>query len=117
MDKYAEGIKGEEQAKEYLISKGYEIVAQNVNYPNIGELDIVAKQGGVLVFVEVRTRSDNVFGHPFETMTKSKINKVVRASRRFLFENKIFCTGYRYDVIGIFRGRVEHIENAFFAHW
>ena len=117
MDKYAEGIKGEEQAKEYLVGEGYEIVAQNVNYPNVGELDIVAKQGGTLVFVEVRTRSDNVFGHPFETMTPAKIKKVVAASRRFLYENKIFCNAYRYDVIAVFRGRVDHLENAFFAHW
>ena len=117
MDKYAEGIKGEETAKEYLIEKGYEIIAQNVNYPNVGELDIVAKQGGTLVFVEVRTRSDNVFGHPFETFTKTKINRVVKASRRFLMENKIPCSGYRYDAIAVFRGRVEHLEAAFMAHW
>ncbi|MBR1746642.1 MAG: YraN family protein [Clostridia bacterium] len=117
MDKYGEGIKGEELAKKYLIEKGYEIIAQNVNYPNVGELDIVAMQGGILVFVEVRTRSDNVFGHPFETFTKTKINKVVKASRRFLMDHKIRCSGYRYDAIAVFRGRVEHIESAFFAHW
>ena len=117
MDKYGEGVRGEEIAKQYLIDKGYEIIAQNVDYPNVGELDIVAKQGGMLVFVEVRTRSDNVFGHPFETFTKAKINKVVKASRRYLYENKILCSGYRYDAIAVFRGNVEHIENAFFAHW
>lgn len=117
MDKYAEGVKGEELAKQYLIDKGYEIVAQNVNYPNVGELDIVAKKGGTLVFVEVRTRSDNVFGHPFESFTKAKINKVVKASRLFLSDHKIFCNEYRYDAIAVFRGNIEHIESAFFAHW
>lgn len=117
MDKYAEGIKGEELAKRYLENKGYKIVASNVNYPGIGELDIVALHGNVLVFIEVRTRSDNAFGHPFETFTKSKISKVVKASQMFLGENKIVCGGYRYDAIAVFRGEVEHIEDAFFAKW
>ena len=117
MDKYAEGIKGEELAKEYLINNGYKILAQNVNYPNVGELDIVAMDGKTMVFVEVRTRSDNVFGHPFETFTKSKIYKVVKASRRFLYDNKIYCEGYRYDAIAVFRGEIEHIKDAFYAKW
>ena len=117
MDKYAEGVKGEEIAKEYLVKQGYKIIAQNVSYPNIGELDIVAMDGKTLVFIEVRTRSDNVFGHPFETFTKSKINKVVKASRRFLYYNKIYAEEYRYDAIAVFRGEVEHIKSAFFAKW
>ena len=117
MDKYAEGVKGEELAKEYLLKNGYKIIAQNVNYPQVGELDIVAMDGNTLVFIEVRTRSDNVFGHPFESFTQAKIRKVVKASRRFLFENKISCGGYRYDAIAVFRGQIEHIKEAFFAKW
>lgn len=117
MDKYAEGVKGEVIAKEYLENKGYEILDANVNFPNVGELDIVAKYGNTLVFVEVRTRSDNTFGHPFETFTKAKIARVVKASRRYLAENKIQCEKYRYDAIAVFRGNVEHIEDAFMAHW
>ena len=117
MDKYAEGVNGEVAAKEYLESKGYEIIDTNVNFPNVGELDIVAKYGNTLVFVEVRTRSDNVFGHPFETFTKAKINKVIKASRRFLSTHKIPCEKYRYDAIAVFRGNIEHIEDAFMAHW
>lgn len=117
MDKYGEGIKGEEIAKDYLKKLGYKIIASNVNYPNIGELDIVAMDGKILVFVEVRTRSDNAYGHPFETFTKDKIKKVVAASRRYLAENKVICRGYRYDAVAVFRGTPELIKDAFYAKW
>ncbi len=117
MDKYALGTEGEAEARNYLESIGYKIIDVNVNFPQIGELDIVATDGNVLVFVEVRTRSDNVFGNPLETLTKGKIRKVVAASKRYLMEHKAFYDGYRYDVIGILRGNVTHIKNAFYAYW
>lgn len=117
MDKYASGVKGEEIAKEFLQAKGYAIVAQNIFYPNIGEIDIIAKDGNILVFVEVRTRTDNFFGNPLETITKAKIKKIVNTSRKYLSEHKISCQGYRYDVIGILYDKITHIENAFYARW
>lgn len=117
MDKYAEGIKGEVLAKNYLEENGYVILDTNVNFPRVGELDIVAKDGNTLVFVEVRTRSDNLYGHPFETVTKAKIAKIVKASRRYLYEHKVLCTGYRYDVIAVFRGEIEHLKDAFLPYW
>ncbi len=117
MDKYGVGVKGEVVAKEYLQKLGYEILDCNVNFPKAGELDIVAMDGRTLVFVEVRTRQDNAFGHPFETFTKSKIAKVVKASRMYLSENDVKCDFYRYDAIAVFRDNVEHIKDAFFAKW
>lgn len=117
MDKYGVGVKGEVAAKEYLINLGYRILDCNVNFPRVGELDIVALDGRTLVFVEVRTREDNAFGHPFETFTKSKIAKVVKASRLYLTENEVKCENYRYDAIAVFRGNVEHIKDAFYAKW
>ena len=117
MDKYATGIKGEISAKKFLVDLGYVIVDENVNFPNVGELDIVAKDGNVLVFVEVRTRADARYGNPLETITKAKINRIVKASRRYLSDKKIICGGYRYDVIGILNDNVTHIKNAFFARW
>ncbi|MGN0768502.1 MAG: YraN family protein [Christensenellales bacterium] len=117
MDKYAVGITGESEAKDYLESIGYKIVDTNVNFPGVGELDIVATDGNVLVFVEVRTRSDNFFGNPLESLTQGKIKKIIAASKRYLAAHKSFYGGYRYDVIGILRGNVTHIKNAFYAYW
>lgn len=117
MDKYAEGVKGEVSAKEFLINNGYVILDTNVNFPRVGELDIVAKDGEVLAFIEVRTRTDNAFGHPLETLTKAKISRIVKASRAYLSEHNINCSSYRYDVVSVFRGKTELIKDAFYAKW
>lgn len=117
MDKYAEGVKGEVSAKEFLVKNGFAILDTNVSFPGVGELDIVAKDGDVLAFIEVRTRSDNAFGHPLETLTKTKISKIVRASGAYLSEHKIKCSSYRYDVVSVFRGKTELLKDAFYAKW
>ena len=117
MDRYALGVKGEKMAYDYLESKGYEMLATNVNYPQIGELDIVAKDGQTLVFVEVRTRADNSFGHPLETFTKAKQQKVVKASRRYIMQYKPKANEYRYDAVAIINEQIIHIPNAFYAKW
>lgn len=117
MDKYALGDSGEMLAQNFLTEKGYVILDANVRYPNVGEIDIVAKDGGTLVFVEVRARSDDRFGHPLETITPAKIKKVVAASRRYLLLNKVPASGYRFDVVSVLRDTPMLIKNAFYAHW
>ena len=117
MDKYALGDKGEMIAQELLKNSGYVILDTNVNFPNVGEIDIVAKDGGVLCFVEVRAHSDKRFGHPLETITPAKIRRIVAASRRYLTLHKIPASGYRYDVISIIGDTPELYKNAFYAHW
>lgn len=117
MDNAEIGIKGEIVAKKYLEDLGYKIVATNINYPTVGELDIVALDGQTMVFVEVRTRADNKFGHPFETVTKDKQRKIIASSRRYIMENKPKCKFFRFDVIAVIHDKVEHLQNAFLASW
>lgn len=117
MDRYGLGVQGEQLALEYLVSKNYKIVARNISYPNVGEIDIIAMDGQTMVFVEVRTRSDNSFGNPLETLTKAKLNKIVKASRRYILEYKPSVSCFRYDVIAVLRDTCQHIENAFYAKW
>ena len=117
MDKYALGLQGEILAAKHLESLGYKIIDKNVNFPGVGELDLVCVDGKSLVFVEVRTRSDNVFGDPLESVTPQKIRKIVAASRRYLQKHNERYEGYRYDVIGIINENVTHIRDAFWAHW
>lgn len=118
MDKYATGLCGEVIAREFLENKKYKIIDTNVSFHNIGEIDLVAEDGDTLVFVEVRTRADNKFGNPLETLTPSKRKKIVAASRRYLMQsNKNTYSAYRYDVIGIIHDSITHIENAFYAYW
>ncbi len=117
MDIDATGQKGEITARIFLENNGYIILDTNVNYPGVGELDIVAKDGNTLVFVEVRTRFDAAYGHPFETITAAKKRKIVMASRRYISQKKVYAESYRYDVVSVFRDTPELIKDAFYAYW
>lgn len=117
MDKYSSGLKAEIKARGYLEQKGYSILDTNVAYKNIGELDIVAKDGTQLVFVEVRYRSTNAYGHPLETLTSVKRNRIIRASACYIAETKSKFSNIRFDVVAITDSSLEHIENAFFRGW
>lgn len=107
------GLKGEVEAQEYLKNKGYEIVA--TNYKNkIGEIDIICKKDGVLVFVEVKTRESLKFGHPREAVNYHKQIKIRNVAIGYLkYKNLYEKCPIRFDVIDIVGQNLTHIENAF----
>jgi putative endonuclease len=110
------GDRGEEVAARYLEAQGYQIVARNFRW-RLGELDIVARQGDVLVFVEVKSQYRGGFGDPETWVTPKKQRQVSLAARRFLQVNEIEDVDCRFDVIAVTFGgkepRIHHIENAF----
>lgn len=113
----AEGITAEYLAAEFLKNIGYKIVAANVNYPGAGELDIVALDGKDLVIAEVKYRGNHDFGYPVESMTKSKVRKILKATERFLMETDVKYNGVRFDVLTVTDNGVEQIKNAFYGYW
>ena len=106
---------GEEAAARYLQNLGYEIVARNLR-TEYGELDLVARKAGVLVFVEVKARRSAHFGHPEESVTPAKQEHIVSAAQAYL-QTQPTDTEWRVDVIAV-RPRVGeppeivHFENA-----
>lgn len=110
------GLEGEERAVEYLKDKGYEIVCRNYRYGK-GEIDIIAHDGDELVFIEVKTRSNEAFGHPVYALTQSKQKQIIRIAKSYLHERDITDKIVRFDVITIEHegGRevLEHIKDAF----
>lgn len=67
-----------------------------------GELDLVADDGGVCVFVEVRSRTGDEHGHPLETVGASKRARIVRSARLFLDSERVDAPGgFRFDVVGV----------------
>lgn len=115
------GAKGEEIATRYLKKKGYRIIERNYRV-RLGEIDIIAEHGGELVFIEVKTRSDILFGSPFESITAQKQQQLSKVALDYI--NKTQCHDHpaRFDVVGIeFReGRstnrdvkIELLQNAF----
>ena len=73
--KDALGRRGEEIAAAYLVTAGFRVLARNWRCP-VGEIDIVAHEGPTLVVVEVKTRTTDAFGHPFEAVTPAKLRRL-----------------------------------------
>ena len=109
------GQKGEGLAVKYLKNKGYKIIEQNYKTP-IGEIDIIAKDGGILVFIEVKTRESLRHGKPFESINSYKRNKIARVALLYLKRLKD-VPPCRFDVMSIYyehgRPECELIKDAF----
>ena len=113
------GRRGEEIATSYLQQQGYTILARNWKCP-IGEIDIVAREGETLAFVEVRTRRGHRFGTPEESVTPAKQAKLVELAQTYLQEMGLTDTDWRIDVVAIQmggRGEVKRLNLIQHAVW
>lgn len=111
------GLLGEKLAQQHLRSLGYTIIETNYRC-RAGEIDIVARQGGCLVFVEVRTRSGQGFGTPEESITAAKKAKLLSLALIYLETHRHLPEQWRIDVVAIELGmgrepkRIEVIQSA-----
>lgn len=108
------GARYEEEAAEYLRSCGYKILERNF-FSRYGEIDLIAEDGGVIVYCEVKYRRNGRYGDALEAVDCRKQEKIGRTAlyHRFLrgFPEDKSC---RFDVIGIYGdGKITHIKNAF----
>jgi putative endonuclease len=110
------GRRGEAVAEAFLRARRYTIVARNYRC-RAGEIDLVALDGRVLVFVEVRSRRGAVAGTPLESVDGRKRARVARVARHFLAREGWGERDARFDVLGIRFDReppeVEHVRGAF----
>ncbi len=112
------GKAGEVLAVDFLKRKGYKILEQNYR-TRWGEIDTIAQDESVLVFVEVKTRRSLKFGAPREAVGISKQHRMSKAALEYLQEKGLFDTACRFDVLAITlppatqQPQIEHIENAF----
>ncbi len=113
------GQRGERWAVSYLEQKGYRILEQNYRHGR-GEIDIIAKDADVYVFIEVKTRVSTEYGAPQEAVTKSKQRQIAYLATRYLYQHGLLSlANCRFDVIAIQRQAgeetLEHIPDAFRA--
>lgn len=107
------GKKKEELAEQYLKELGYEILEKNF-FSHAGEIDIIAKDGEYLTFVEVKYRKTLKNGHPAEAVNAKKQSRIYRAATYYLYKNgfpaDIPC---RFDVVSIQGDEITLTKNAF----
>ena len=109
------GNKGEQLAADLLRKKGYKILERNWKYGNL-EVDIIAKHKNEIVFVEVKTRSDDSLMRPEDAVDRQKQRFLTIAAGHYLQQKRLTLEP-RFDVIGIVlnpnRCDINHMENAF----
>ena len=105
------GASAEADAVAALVAAGYQIVARNWRC-DAGELDVVARDGEILVFVEVRSRASALHGHAAEMVTPAKRRKVSRVAQLYLMIERPAYEGCRFDVVAITGDRLDLIRDA-----
>ena len=114
------GQRSEQIAADYLRGQGYIIEQANVRFP-VGEIDLIAKEGETLCFVEVRSASSEEWGGPLATVTYPKQRRLIRAASWYLQRLRELPLYTRFDVLGITwpeagEPSVDLIRGAFEAH-
>ncbi|MEW6141777.1 MAG: YraN family protein [Chloroflexota bacterium] len=111
------GAAGEKVARDFLRKKGYKIIETNFRCRH-GEIDIITRKGGSVVFVEVRTKSSDAFGTPEESVTRQKRERLVATALTYLISHPGLPENWRIDLLAIETDRdgktqrVSLIENA-----
>ena len=114
MNRRSIGAQGEADAKAFLLQKGAKILEANYRRPT-GEIDIIARQGKTLLFVEVKRRSSLRYGRPAEAVDRAKQGHILRTAALYMQEKGLDDAPVRFDVIEVLPGQIRHIENAFDA--
>lgn len=104
------GDLGERIAADYLEGKGYHLVDHNFT-TRYGELDLVALEGGNLVFVEVKTRTSATFGTPEASVTPVKMERIQNAALLWLQAHPEYPDDWRVDVIAILLSHGKEVQD------
>ena len=120
INKFLAGRKGEEEAVRYLEANGYRVLHRNLR-AKFGEIDVVAREGAALCFVEIKARSSTRFGFPEEAVHPMKRRQLVRLAAWYLQSRKPSGHSHvRFDVLSLLNGpdgpaRIRLIKSAFEA--
>lgn len=110
------GKKGENIAVEFLEKKNYQVLLKNYRYKK-NEVDLIAIKNSLLIFVEVKLRSNLDYGMPEETVSEAQKKRIIETAEHYIIENN-WQNDIRFDIISITNlndsYKIEHFEDAFF---
>ena len=113
------GPRGESLAAQFLEARGYSVLAQNYRAAG-AEIDIVARDGDEIVFVEVKTLRSDQFGDPADRVERRKQRHLSRAAICYVREKRLEEAACRFDVVAIIVGegepKINHFRDAFDLH-
>ncbi len=112
------GDEGEETACGYMRKNSMEILTRNYRCRG-GEIDIIAKDGETIAFVEVKTRTGAKYGTPADAVTRAKMRKIITAAQHYIMLERLTDQNFRFDVAEVTGERgyysVNYIKSAFEA--
>ena len=110
------GKEGEQMAVDYLAAKGFDILERNWRFKK-NEVDIIARDGNEIVFVEVKTRHENFLVEPELTVSKKQQRSIINSANQYIIERNIDLEA-RFDIVSIVLSsqgeKILHIDNAFY---
>jgi putative endonuclease len=112
-DKIKIGKQGEDLAADFLVQKGFDVVARNYRHKH-AEIDLIVRKDDWLIFVEVKTRSSTAFGEPESFVDWKKGRKIMEAAEEYIFAND-WHGHIRFDIIAVTLGhppKIVHFEDA-----
>ena len=112
MDSYAEGRLGEVRAEQALAKLGYDILARNYRCAG-AEIDLIARDGAVIVFVEVKMRGSARASSGREAVTPAKQRRICKGAMYYMMRHGLMNQQARFDVMEIQGTRIVHIRDAF----
>jgi len=115
-ERHKRGLAGEQQAIQYLLSRGWHIVAHRFRVGHT-EIDLIVRRGSLVAFVEVKARRGDAFGSPLEAVTGAKRRELVKAARVWVDRYGRPPDVYRFDCIALTDGKLEHLADAFRPGW
>lgn len=109
------GKKGEELAVQYLIDNGYKIIERNYEC-NQGEIDIISKYKNEIVFIEVKSRTNEIYGKPKDAVNIKKKQHIYNSAEYYIYSKHLENNPVRIDVIEIYKKnnifKINHIKQA-----
>ena len=113
-DNWVKGLVGQKAAIEFLQKDGFRILATNFR-SRFGEIDIVTEKDDIVVFVEVKTKTGDAFGEPWEMVNQHKLGQIRMMGEVFLTKNGLNDRSCRIDVIGVWLNRDSEVTKL--EHW
>jgi putative endonuclease len=105
------GEEAEERARDFLRQQGYEIIAERYRWRG-GEIDLIAREGKTLVFIEVKSRAYESFGLPEEAVNFTKKRKILLTAEHYLARHPS-ALAVRFDVVALSKGQLRLYKDAF----
>ena len=106
------GVDGEMLVCAYVKQNGMEILERNYRFGK-EEIDIIARDGDTIAFIEVKSRTSVQFGRPEEAVTRTKQRTIAKVALAYIRQHRLFNSRVRFDVAAVLNGQIKYIKYAF----